>query len=138
MIDYLREAGAYGYAIFAAAMIFLQVVPIAAAFVLTVSAGAIFGAVKGTAIVLTCSTISATISFLIARSFGRELVLETASRSPQYQAAPRPSSMPTSHATHSPALHRASHGWYQGDTTTPPLRRSTPPSQKPPSPHPSP
>lgn len=95
MIDYLREAGAYGYAIFAAAMIFLQVVPIAAAFVLTVSAGAIFGAVKGTAIVLTCSTISATISFLIARSFGRELVLETASRSPQYQAAQRPSSMPT-------------------------------------------
>ena len=111
MIDYLREAGAYGYAIFAAAMIFLQVVPIAAAFVLTVSAGAIFGAVKGTATVLTCSTISATISFLIARTFGRELVLETASRSPQYQVSPGPPSMPTSHthATHRPALHRAPH-----------------------------
>ena len=32
---------------------------IAAAFILTVSAGAIFGGVKGTAMVLTCSTISA-------------------------------------------------------------------------------
>ena len=31
----------------------LQVVPVAAAFVLTVSAGAIFGAVKGTVTVLT-------------------------------------------------------------------------------------
>lgn len=85
MIDYIQQLGTEGYAVFAALMIFLQVVPIAAAFVLTVSAGAIFGAVKGTATVLACSTISATISFLISRTFGRERLLESASESPQYR-----------------------------------------------------
>lgn len=60
-----------------------QVVPIAAAFILTVSAGAIFGGVKGTAMVLTCSTISASISFAFSRSVGRDLVLEAAQESPQ-------------------------------------------------------
>lgn len=86
MIDYVQQLGGQGYLVFAFVMIFLQVVPIAAAFVLTVSAGAIFGAVKGTATVLTCSTISATISFLLSRSVGRERLLEAASESPQYRA----------------------------------------------------
>jgi len=85
MIDYIQQLGTEGYAVFAALMIFLQVVPIAAAFVLTVSAGAIFGAVKGSATVLACSTISATISFLISRTFGRERLLDAASESPQYR-----------------------------------------------------
>ena len=67
-----------------------QVVPIAAAFILTVSAGAIFGGVKGTAMVLTCSTISASISFGVSRSFGRQLVLEAAQESPQCAALPGP------------------------------------------------
>lgn len=80
MIDFLQGLGPTGYAVFGAAMIFLQVVPVAAAFVLTVSAGAIFGTVKGTAIVSVCSTVSASISFLIARSLGRNALLE-ASRS---------------------------------------------------------
>ena len=86
MIEYLQGLGATGYAVFGALMIFLQVVPIAAAFVLTVSAGAIFGVVKGTAIVSTCSTISASISFLIARSLGRNALLNAARESPQYLA----------------------------------------------------
>ena len=64
-------------------LLFCQVVPIAAAFVLTVSAGAIFGAAKGTAVVLTCSTVSATISFFISRSVGRQFVLDMAKDSPQ-------------------------------------------------------
>lgn len=38
---------------------------------------------QGTAVVLTCSTLSATISFFISRSFGRDLVLERAQDSPQ-------------------------------------------------------
>ncbi|KAL3931400.1 MAG: hypothetical protein SGPRY_001141 [Prymnesium sp.] len=46
LITYLQELGLTGYAVFSFLMVFLQVVPIAAAFVLTVSAGAIFGAVK--------------------------------------------------------------------------------------------
>ena len=53
---------------------------------LTVSAGAIFGAVKGTATVLTCSTISASISFLIARNLLREKLLETTQESKQFRA----------------------------------------------------
>lgn len=86
LITYLQDLGVAGYGVFAVLMIFLQVVPIAAAFILTVSAGAIFGATKGTVVVLTCSTISASISFLIARSVGRQFVLEMAQNSPQFRA----------------------------------------------------
>jgi len=87
MIEYIQNLpGLEGYALFASLMVFLQVVPVAAAFVLTVSAGAIFGAVKGTATVLTCSTISATISFYISRTFARERLLEAAQESKQYRA----------------------------------------------------
>mmetsp|Transcript_31107 Transcript_31107/g.65185 ORF Transcript_31107/g.65185 Transcript_31107/m.65185 type:complete len:315 (-) Transcript_31107:224-1168(-) len=86
MISYTQELGLTGYCLFAALLVFLQVVPIAAAFVLTLSAGAIFGAVKGTLVVLSCSTISASISFMISRSFGRQSVLEAAAASPQFKA----------------------------------------------------
>jgi len=85
LIAEIQDLGGMGYLVFAGLMIFLQVVPIAAAFVLTVSAGAIFGGVKGTAMVLTCSTISASISFAFSRSFGRQLVLEAAQESPQFK-----------------------------------------------------
>lgn len=88
-INYIKQLGVEGYGVFGATMVFLQVVPIAAAFVLTVSAGACFGAVKGTATVLTCSTISATISFFIARIFGRGNLLEAAKESKQYIAIDR-------------------------------------------------
>jgi uncharacterized membrane protein YdjX (TVP38/TMEM64 family) len=86
LVDYLQSLGDAGYAIFAALMVFLQVIPIGAAFVLTVSAGAIFGFAKGVAVVTMCSTVSATISFLLARTFGRALVLQAAQESPTYQA----------------------------------------------------
>lgn len=85
MVSYLQSLGDVGYAVFAALLVFLQVIPLAAAFVLTVSAGAIFGPAKGVAVVLTCSTISATISFLLARTFGRSVVLQAARASPTYQ-----------------------------------------------------
>lgn len=77
MIDYIKSLGTAGYGVFGVAMVFFQVVPIAAAFVLTVSAGAIFGAVKGTVTVLTCSTVSAMISFFIGRSIGRDRLVKT-------------------------------------------------------------
>jgi uncharacterized membrane protein YdjX (TVP38/TMEM64 family) len=86
LIEYVRGLGGAGYAVFGATMVFLQVVPVAAAFLLTVSAGAIFGAVKGTATVLTCSTISATISFSLARTFARDALLEAAQESKQFAA----------------------------------------------------
>lgn len=86
LIDFLQQAGPMGYVYFSTAMIFFQVVPVAAAFILTVSAGAIFGAVKGTITVLTCSTISASISFLIARNLGREKLEEVAQENKQFRA----------------------------------------------------
>jgi len=86
LITEIQDLGGLGYFVFAGLMIFLQVVPIAAAFILTVSAGAIFGGVKGTAMVLTCSTVSASISFAFSRSVGRDLVLEAAQESPQFRA----------------------------------------------------
>lgn len=85
-ISFVQDMGESGFAFFSASLIFLQVVPIAAAFVLTISAGAIFGAAKGSATVLVCSTVSATLSFLLSRYFGREALLETASSSEQFVA----------------------------------------------------
>lgn len=85
LVGYLQSLGDAGYVVFAALMVFLQVIPVAAAFVLTVASGAIFGPAKGVAVVLMCSTISATISFLLARTFGRSLVLQAARESPTYQ-----------------------------------------------------
>ena len=86
LIDFLQQQGTMGYVYFSTAMVVLQVIPIAAAFVLTVSAGAIFGAVKGTITVLTCSTVSASISFLIARSLGREKLMDVAQENKQFRA----------------------------------------------------
>lgn len=89
LVTYLQDMGGAGYAVFAGLMIFLQVVPVAAAFVLTLSAGALFGAVKGTALVLSCSTFSASISFLLSKSYGRGIVLKAVEQSPQYRAIDR-------------------------------------------------
>ena len=122
LIEYIQSLGVQGYALFSALMISLQVVPIAAAFVLTVSAGAIFGAVKGTAVVLSCSTASATISFYISRTLGRERLLDYAQKSPQCAlASPLPPSLPP---TYPPALARSlppSPPWRLRPSAPPPL-----------------
>ena len=86
LVDIVQGMGAAGMGVFATVMIFLQVVPIANAFVLTLSAGALFGAPAGTALTLVCSTIAATISFLVARHFGRDLVMESAQQSKEFMA----------------------------------------------------
>jgi len=86
LIEYVQSLGPAGYWLYGLTMIFLQVMPIANAFVLVVSAGAIFGVAGGTALALVCSTISATISFQIARTFGRELIEDSVSESAQFAA----------------------------------------------------
>lgn len=86
MIAIVQDMGAGGYAAFALTMIFLQIFPVANAFVLTLCAGAIFGAPAGTAVCLVSSTVSATLSFLLARTFGRELMLESVRHSKEFVA----------------------------------------------------
>lgn len=78
--------GAAGYGVFAIALVFLQVVPVASAFFLMISAGAIFGVAEGTALVVACSTVSATIAFLLSRAVLRERVLEATQDSTQLVA----------------------------------------------------
>lgn len=86
LIDLVQGMGSGGYVVFAVTMIFLQVLPVANAFLLTLTGGAIFGAVPGTALVLTCSTVGASTSFVIARTFARDAVLESAESSPEFVA----------------------------------------------------
>ena len=60
--------------------------PVANAFLLTLTAGAIFGVTKGTALVLTCSTIGAAVAFVIARTLARDAVLVSADSSAEFVA----------------------------------------------------
>jgi len=61
--------GPEGYFAYAAIQMAFQIIPVASAFAMTVSAGVVFGSVKnGVFIVSLASTLSAAISFLISRS----------------------------------------------------------------------
>jgi len=86
LIDIVSHMGTEGMAVFALTMIFLQIIPIANAFLLTLTAGAIFGVPVGAALCLGCSTIGATLSFLIARNFGREALVDVARQSKEFVA----------------------------------------------------
>ena len=86
LIEYVQGLGASGYGLFAVTMIGLQVMPVANAFLLTVTAGAIFGAIPGTLLVLMCSTVGASTAFVIARTFARDAVLSAAEGSPAFVA----------------------------------------------------
>ncbi|KAJ1623945.1 snare associated Golgi protein-domain-containing protein [Pavlovales sp. CCMP2436] len=82
-IDYLshffQALGPAGYALFGSIMVFLQVVPVASGFLLTLSAGVIFGSTaKATILVSAASTTSATIAFVIARYLLRDRLLDLA------------------------------------------------------------
>ena len=86
LVDYVQSLGTAGYGLYAATMIFLQVFPVANAFVLVVAAGATFGVTEGTALVVSCSTMSATLSFLLARTYARDLVTAQCQDSQQFVA----------------------------------------------------
>jgi len=65
----IQQMGPEGYLAYAAIQMAFQVIPVASAFAMTVSAGVVFGSVKnGVFIVSLASTLSAAISFLISRS----------------------------------------------------------------------
>eukprot|EP00928_Gymnodinium_smaydae_P080901 TRINITY_DN64504_c0_g1_i1.p1 TRINITY_DN64504_c0_g1~~TRINITY_DN64504_c0_g1_i1.p1 ORF type:complete len:554 (+),score=111.29 TRINITY_DN64504_c0_g1_i1:49-1710(+) len=85
-VNFVKSIGVEGSAVFATAVVFLQVVPIATAFLLTLASGAAFGNIHGIATLMTCSTLSDTISFLITRNFGRELVVDATKDSKSFKA----------------------------------------------------
>jgi uncharacterized membrane protein YdjX (TVP38/TMEM64 family) len=80
--------GPLGAAYFAAVYIVAEVLALPAV-PLTASAGYLFGAVEGTAIVLFSATIAAGVSFLIGRSLLRSWVERVAGESAQFQAIDR-------------------------------------------------
>ena len=86
LVALLQDLGLAGYAVFSAIAVFFQIFPIVSAYLVMLTAGAIFGAAKGTATVLMCSTIGATLCFLIARTFARDVVIESAKESAQFLA----------------------------------------------------
>ena len=84
----VERLGPLGAAYFAAVYVVAEVLALPAV-PLTASAGYLFGAVEGTAIVLFSATIAASVSFLIGRSLLRSWVERVAGESAQFQAIDR-------------------------------------------------
>jgi uncharacterized membrane protein YdjX (TVP38/TMEM64 family) len=81
---YVRAAGPLGYVIYAAGYgIIALAFP---ASVLTLGAGAIFGVVAGTIVVLAGATITATLAFLLSRTVLRKRVEAMLARNPKFRA----------------------------------------------------
>ncbi|GBF96563.1 hypothetical protein Rsub_09146 [Raphidocelis subcapitata] len=87
-IDAVDEWGAWGYVAYAAVYTGLEVLAVPA-IPLTMTAGAIFGPLVGTAIVSASATTAATIAFLIARYLARDKVLAYAQRNKRFAAVDR-------------------------------------------------
>lgn len=86
--EYIETAGSAGYAVFMALYIGLEVLAVPAV-PLTMSAGALFGTVRGTAMVSFSATVAATIAFLIARFVARDKIKEIAGDNPKFAAIDR-------------------------------------------------
>lgn len=82
--QFVREAGPAGYVIYAAGYGIIGLVFPAS--VLTLGAGAIFGVVGGTLVVLAGATITATLAFLLARTVLRKRVEAMLARNPKFRA----------------------------------------------------
>ncbi len=87
-IQAVEEWGPMGYVAYMAAYTALEVLAVPA-IPLTMTAGAIFGPIPGTLIVLVSGTLAATISFLIARYVARDKVLQFARKNKKFAAIDR-------------------------------------------------
>ena len=85
---YVRGAGAIGYVayIIVYAICVVLFVP---ATILTLGAGAIFGLVRGTLVVIAGATLGATLAFLLARTVLRKRIEKMAERNPKFKALDR-------------------------------------------------
>lgn len=84
-IQYVEDSGPAGPALFMAIYIVLEVLAVPA-IPLTMSAGAIFGSVQGTAMVSVSATTAAALSFLIARYALRDKIKDIANENPKFAA----------------------------------------------------
>ena len=82
---WIRNQGAAGYVLFSIAYIAATILFFPAA-LLTMAAGIAFGPARGAIVALPSATISAAISFLIARYLARDRVEQKAARSEQFRA----------------------------------------------------
>ena len=86
-IEYVRGLGALGYVVYTIGYaIFGLVVP---ASVLTIGAGALFGLVGGSIVVMIGATLTATIAFLLARTVLRKRIERMVARNPKFAAVDR-------------------------------------------------
>ena len=85
LIDWVQELGPVGVIVFILAYA-LATVLFLPGWIFTVSAGLIYGVVRGTLIALTGATIGAALAFLVARYFVRENVKQFAEKNSRFKA----------------------------------------------------
>jgi len=85
LIDWVQLRGSVGVVVFIIAYA-LATVLFLPGWIFTVSAGLVYGIVRGTAIALTGATIGATLAFLVARYVLRENVEQFAKKNPRFKA----------------------------------------------------
>jgi uncharacterized membrane protein YdjX (TVP38/TMEM64 family) len=86
-IDYVSGLGAIGYVVYALGYAIIGLfVP---ASILTIGAGALFGVVGGSIVVLIGATLTATIAFLLARTVLRGRIEQMVARNPKFLAVDR-------------------------------------------------
>lgn len=84
---YVKNAGPMGYVVYALGYALIALVFPGS--VLTIGAGAIFGIVGGTLVVLTGATLTATIAFLLARTVLRKRIERITAKNPKFRAVDR-------------------------------------------------
>ncbi len=82
--DFVKAQGLLGAVVFVFAYIVTTVLAIPGS-ALTIMAGAIFGSVIGSAVVIVGATLGASLCFLISRYFARDLVLNMLSKNEKFQ-----------------------------------------------------
>jgi uncharacterized membrane protein YdjX (TVP38/TMEM64 family) len=86
--QWVRGEGAASYLVYAVVYAIATVLFVPGS-ILTIGAGAIFGVVRGTIVVIAGATAGSTISFLLARTALRKRVEDLVSRNPKFQAIDR-------------------------------------------------
>ncbi len=82
--EFVKAQGVYGPIIFVGLYVLTTVLALPGS-ALTIMAGALFGSVVGTGVVITGATLGATLCFLIARYFARDSILNLLSKNEKFQ-----------------------------------------------------